>query len=313
MGWKLLTHIRQWHYLKICIFLSLFSICNGRSIEYGTAKSTDWDMIIFSQQWPITRCIDHTERHPGASCSLYKNMTGTWTVHGLWPTLAGTRGPTFCNTSWPFVEAKVADIESNLVKYWTNIYADTGKLSLWQHEWKKHGTCAALLPQLGNEHKYFSKGLQWVMNYDLERGLRNRDIVPSSTASYTSQQVFDALTSLYNTDPIVDCIYDHDKKRQLLSQIKLCFNRQLELVSCEKAASLNGLKVVRGRGNCPEKGIIYPDSVSYAGKVFKHGPKPQPDPILASEAARDNRKKPECTTPLCQALFAVYALNITPL
>lgn len=51
-------------------------------------------------------------------------------------------------------------------------------------------------------------GIQWVVNYDLERGLRNRDIVPSSSASYTNQQLFDALASLYNTQPIIDCIYD---------------------------------------------------------------------------------------------------------
>ena len=46
--------------------------------------NVSWDYMLFSQQWPITTCIEHEEKkHKIGVCNLYKNMTG-WTVHGLW-------------------------------------------------------------------------------------------------------------------------------------------------------------------------------------------------------------------------------------
>ena len=50
------------------------------------------------------------------------------------------------------------DLEPYLVKYWTNLFADKPMDDFWKHEWIKHGTCAAQLPVLNSEHKYFQKG-----------------------------------------------------------------------------------------------------------------------------------------------------------
>ena len=43
-------------------------------------------------------------------------------------------------------------------EHWTNIFADSPEESLWEHEWDKHGTCAAELPQLHSEYDYFLQG-----------------------------------------------------------------------------------------------------------------------------------------------------------
>ncbi|KAF2353656.1 Ribonuclease T2-like [Trinorchestia longiramus] len=284
-----------------------------RSLESKKSRKK-WDSLLFSQQWPVTSCIQHKESHYGASCQIFKNVS-SWTVHGLWPTVTGSRfGPSFCNKSWPFVEAKVADIELQLLRYWTNIYKDTGKLSLWQHEWSKHGTCAASLPQLGDEHKYFSKGLEWVLQYDLRTGLAQHGIIPSTNMTYTSEAIFSALTALYNTDPIVDCIYDKETKTQLLAQIKLCFTRDLKLMSCNKH-SVHSVSP-HGRGNCPSKGIYYLPSVSSLEQL--PAPPAPSTPAEALERMKDARHDQEtnrktCNTLLCQAIFTVYALNIVPL
>ncbi|KAK8374574.1 hypothetical protein O3P69_010980 [Scylla paramamosain] len=125
----------------------------------NAAEKVTWDVLIFTQQWPITSCISHMEHDPGASCNLFPNMT-SWTVHGIWPTTLGTIGPNFCNKSWHFQEKEIIAIEPYLIKYWGNIYAEDSRTSLWKHEWLKHGTCAAQLPQLNTQKKYFEKAMK---------------------------------------------------------------------------------------------------------------------------------------------------------
>lgn len=57
-------------------FISItFSSSNDNPIK--------WNALIFSQQWPITSCIDHLIKNPDGFCNLFLNMT-SWTVHGLW-------------------------------------------------------------------------------------------------------------------------------------------------------------------------------------------------------------------------------------
>ena len=36
-----------------------------------------------------------------------------------------------------------------------------------KHEWEKHGTCAMVLPALGNELRYFKEGLNLRATFDL--------------------------------------------------------------------------------------------------------------------------------------------------
>ena len=38
-----------------------------------------------------------------------------------------------------------------------------------KHEWDKHGTCAMSLDALGSEYKYFKKGLDLNLQYNLLR------------------------------------------------------------------------------------------------------------------------------------------------
>ncbi|XP_018023743.1 ribonuclease Oy-like isoform X3 [Hyalella azteca] len=281
-------------------FIRFVSTNEIENEEPASNPTKEWDSLIFSQQWPITSCIAHKESHHGAACRIYKNVT-TWTVHGLWPSISGSRnGPQFCNKSWPFIESRVADIEPQLLKYWTNIFKDTGKLSLWQHEWSKHGTCAASEPQLGNEHKYFSKGLQWVRKYDLLDVLSSHGITPSTETTYTSEALFSAITSSFGTDPIINCVYDKETKTQLVSQIKLCFHRNLTLVSCNEVLGYRGPH----RGNCPPTGVYYLPTVSNVTSPTTQAP--------PTHAPQDRDKQP-CSTPLCQAIYAAYALSIVPL
>lgn len=86
----------------------------------------------------------------------------TWSVHGVWPTKTGEDGPYFCDSAIKFDPTLLAPIESDLEQYWVNIEGNTKKYSFWEHEWKKHGTCAVTLPQLDSLLNYFQQGLTWI-------------------------------------------------------------------------------------------------------------------------------------------------------
>ena len=81
-----------------------------------------------------------------------------WTVHGIWPTKPGKKGPFDCDHSKPYNHGLIEPILPNLRLHWTNVRANTDEDNFWKHEWNKHGTCAMVLEPMDNELKYFSKG-----------------------------------------------------------------------------------------------------------------------------------------------------------
>lgn len=265
----------------------------------AASEKLPWDVLIFSQQWPITSCISHKQHDPGASCNLFPNMT-TWTVHGIWPTKLGTRGPNFCNSSWHFQEKEIIDIEDYLIKYWGNIYAEDPRTSLWKHEWLKHGTCAALLPQLDSERKYFGKGLEWVTQYDILAVLTKSNILPSDVMTYDVKSIFQAVNNAFGVDPAIDCIYDKKTREHILSQIKLCFNPALKLVDCDGIVGLH----TQILGNCPIEGITYANTVRNAGKTYKY-----PKELAVAHTRAWEAAKSRCSSWVCRALVYIYILT----
>jgi ribonuclease T2 len=122
------------------------------------------------------------------------------------PSKLGTKGPEFCNSSLHFNQTQLEPIKEQLEQYWTNIY--NGSIySLWKHEWKKHGTCAAALPALDNEDKYFGQGLKWINEYGMSNILGKSGIEPKSQG-YTSQDIWNTVQKSLGKNPTVQCIFD---------------------------------------------------------------------------------------------------------
>lgn len=88
------------------------------------ANAPQWDLLIFTQSWPATVCIEWKEHDRTHTCNLPTNKD-SWTIHGIWPTKLGTIGPAFCNRTWHFDPEQVRPIEKNLEQLWTNV--ETGK------------------------------------------------------------------------------------------------------------------------------------------------------------------------------------------
>ncbi|KAI8115549.1 hypothetical protein CVS40_12316 [Lucilia cuprina] len=56
----------------------------------------EWDLLIFTQQWPVTTCYHWREEDKNHECKLPSEKE-IWTIHGVWPTKIGQFGPSFCS------------------------------------------------------------------------------------------------------------------------------------------------------------------------------------------------------------------------
>lgn len=107
----------------------------------------------------------------------------------------------------------------------------TPEASLWQHEWLKHGTCASVLNELSSENKYFGQGLAWLQQYTMNGVLSKSNVQPGSY--YHVNDFYNAVKTSLNTNPSIHCVREKNHKgEQYLSEIKICFNKKLELVDC---------------------------------------------------------------------------------
>lgn len=209
-----------------------FVVFSANEITEVNNDHSSWDMLIFTQQWPITSCYDWEKKGKSHKCLLPSEIE-FWTIHGIWPTRKGEIGPNFCNKSAEFDVDKLQPIMDDLEEYWPNIHNDSEEDSLWKHEWLKHGTCALELPDLNNEVKYFDKGINWRQEYLISDMLGHYGIHPGS--NNTVVNIHQAIVSTLDKNPSIHCIYDQKTNVSFLSEIRICFDRELNLIHCDGA------------------------------------------------------------------------------
>ncbi|XP_031351086.1 ribonuclease Oy [Photinus pyralis] len=248
--------------LILLLLIPLLSVsCYNYDEKPKPNNSTDWDVIVFTQRWPVTICSQWMQVNANNSCFLPTDGN-IWTVHGIWPTKSGTRGPWNCNTN-RFNESLIKEIESDLKQRWVNIENNTKPLSFWEHEWQKHGTCAQVLPVLNTELKYFSKGLEWNHMFNIHKLLLSSSIIPS-LSGYTIEKIYSSIRNVLNHNPIMQCVIDKHTKESLLSEIQLCFDRALNMMDCDSVKELfdQVVKVGSVLTDCSlKKVVVYPSNV----------------------------------------------------
>ncbi|XP_055600552.1 ribonuclease Oy isoform X1 [Uranotaenia lowii] len=234
----------------------------------------DFDLLIFTQRWPITACYEWREKSSQNICGL-PSPKNIWTIHGIWPTKLNTIGPSFCNKTAVFNVTELDSIETQLEQFWINVEKNKPYDSLWRHEWLKHGTCAAsVMPQLNTENKYFGQGLSWLQQHSMANVLQESKITPGN--NYTVLEIHTVLTDHFKTNVAIECFHDRETKQQYLNEIRLCFNKSLDLADCdgilfeEVTAGFRDGKII---SNCsPNKPIVYPATVpsSRFEKTYTH-------------------------------------------
>ncbi|XP_077286056.1 ribonuclease X25 [Arctopsyche grandis] len=223
--------------------LVALSVADGA--DDNQAKSHEWDVLIFTQHWPATVCYQWMDKDSSHSCA-FPSQKNTWTVHGIWPTKFGEMGPSFCNNSWKFDPTLIQPIEAHLDQYWINVEKDTPHYSFWGHEWSKHGTCAAVLPPLNNEMKYFAQGLLWLQLYSMSEILAKADITPNEISTFEPLHIYSVIKAAIGKNPSLHCALDAHSGKSYMFEIRICFNKSMELVDCDGIKLSGERSILRG-------------------------------------------------------------------
>ncbi|XP_072265177.1 ribonuclease T2 [Pyxicephalus adspersus] len=182
-----------------------------------STKSHEWKKLILTHHWPVTVC-----KMAKSECDKIPNY---WTLHGLW-----TDKSQMCNNSWHFDYSEIKDILADMNKWWPDVLHPNGS-QLWKHEWQKHGTCAASLPCLNTQHKYFSKGLELYTHVNLNSALEKAGIKPANM--YKMEEIKNAILNVYGAMAKIQCLPPQQgEDAQVLGQIEICFTKDFILVDC---------------------------------------------------------------------------------
>uniref|UniRef100_A0AAG5CWA4 Uncharacterized protein n=1 Tax=Anopheles atroparvus TaxID=41427 RepID=A0AAG5CWA4_ANOAO len=260
-----------------CVILIFIQLClcapNGspyaredsgeNSIAIRGDDVPQFDLLIYTQRWALTACYEWRETGKTHICDL-PDPTTSWTIHGIWPTKLNTIGPAFCNKSAVFDVSQLSAIEQQLEQHWVNVEKNKPLDSLWEHEWLKHGTCAAeVIEQLNTEPKYFGQGLAWLEQYSVGAAFAaSSAIKPGFNYSLTAMNK--ALHDFYGKDLAIECYHDSKTHLQFLNEVRICFDKQLQLTDCDGIVGLQRITLPSSRvatviSNCnAAKPIFYP-------------------------------------------------------
>lgn len=144
------------------------------------------------------------------------DVSKLFTIHGLWDDLCDGSYDQFCQPDLEFTDAdNITDILVNqyhqkqmyetMLKVWVNNEGgDEGSISLWEHEFNKHGTCFNTLrpkcfkgkyTRFENAVAYFQKTLEVWSNLQTYNILEAAWIVPSTSFQYLLADVQAALAA----------------------------------------------------------------------------------------------------------------------
>uniref|UniRef100_A0A1B6I0C2 Uncharacterized protein n=1 Tax=Homalodisca liturata TaxID=320908 RepID=A0A1B6I0C2_9HEMI len=249
---------------RLLIYLFFFTLLSSLLFLRGRREvltDHEWDVLIFTQHWPNTVCMTWEEKNPSNnSCRLPKEKD-IWTIHGIWPTKLGTIGPLYCNSSYHFNATQLASIESNLTEYWIDVEVPQPANSFWKHEWLKHGTCCSALPNMSTELKYFKAGLEWLDKYNMKNVLDKAGLYPDTNTSTDLTTIWLGIKTGLGVNPSIHCIHDKKTGQYYLQEIRICFDKSLQLTDCD---GIRSRRMFRWQplGNCPnEKPIFYPSTI----------------------------------------------------
>lgn len=100
--------------------------------------------------------------------------------------------------------------------------------------------------------KYFERGLIWFDQYPIYKILAKEKILPGQ--QFDAIDVHQAIKRQLNVNAIINCLKEEQNGDQYLFEVKLCFDKKLELSHCLRKPNADGVIT-----NCnPKKKIQYP-------------------------------------------------------
>ncbi|ODM95187.1 Ribonuclease Oy [Orchesella cincta] len=203
-----------------------------------------WNELVFTQLWGYSSCLQFKDKRASSDVSCrYEDRASFWSIHGIWPSKAGTEGPSFCSRV-QFNISQLDPIRSSLDEYWYEIDSTKQGNYFWSHEWKKHGSCAKQLNTFETELKYFNAGLDLRTKFDLFTALKNGgNIIPEKPADaegYDVNKIEQSIKTALGTSatPYIQCLRkkgssdSNDDADYYLLAVELCLTTDLQLIDC---------------------------------------------------------------------------------
>lgn len=198
----------------------------------------------------------------------YNPATGpsdSFTLHGLWPDNCDGSYAQFCDSLLNVEADNIDNIissefgDQNLLNtmqtYWKNF--DGSDETLWEHEYNKHGTCIKTnspacygdsFQQDENVYNFYKVAVDLYQKYPTYQFLTNAGIVPSTSQTYTFDQISQALSSNFNGHSV----YFKCDRNNALQEVWYYHNLQGPLIQ-ENFVQIDSLTQSR----CPQTGIQF--------------------------------------------------------
>ncbi|KAH7342565.1 ribonuclease-like protein T2 [Rhexocercosporidium sp. MPI-PUGE-AT-0058] len=226
--------------------------CANPQLSCGTSTSTD--LCCFNSPGGQMLQTQFWDTDPATG------PTTSWTVHGLWPDHCDGTFDANCDSTRAYTGITgilqsfgKTDLLSYMQTYWKDYSGDDE--SFWEHEWGKHGTCISTLKPTcytGYTSKqevvdYFQKAVDLYKTLDSYTFLKNANIVPSTTATYTSAAIQAALKAGFGYPVTIQC------SSGALNEIWYSYDVRGSVQTGEFIAAAP----VGQTGSCPSTGIKY--------------------------------------------------------
>jgi len=232
------------------LYFTLILICKGSADSSSSPYirqpvplrdgDPGFDMLLLVRTWPPTFCEQLKEQREECTARPLQEFT----LHGLWPEYSSGGWPQYCSTSGKKDrngdEGTTNEYlrKSTAVSSYSNDDSDDGKircewpsfhgstLNFWDHEWDKHGTCAA--PLLGNRTEFFQTVVNLHDQLNLNRLFRSSSLWPvgNSQGIYDSTEAAHAVEQAWGFEPRLAC------HKGSLAEVWICLDLNLKPMEC---------------------------------------------------------------------------------
>ena len=220
---------------------------------------------------PLDPCVTNT---PGGLLLLTQfwdfapaiGPSDAWTIHGLWPDTCNGGFDQYCDPSRnnnniasvlrSSSSPQAADTLDAMNQFWLALNGNDGQL--WSHEWNRHGTCVSTLaPSCYTQSTYvenqdivdfFSTTVSLYEKYDIYHTLAQAGITPSTSQTYTLDQLHAATSAQWGKDAVFRC------RNGALNEAWVYFHTKGRSTTADAFVLSDPL---RSNHRCPQTGIRY--------------------------------------------------------
>ncbi|KAH9526652.1 Ribonuclease T2 [Dermatophagoides farinae] len=218
-----------------------------------------------------------------------------WIIQGFWPTpiIAHDDHSTtrfnhhrnrlqFCCHKQQFNEKKLASIIEQLKIYWPS-ESYTNHHEYWQQQWNRYGACShdptAINRPLSRIHnydqidvaEYFALALDLFRRIHIRKWLDDNHLTPSNNHTIQTNRIRETLNSHLNQMDQSSMVYQlrcahggnndivipKTRRRNILNEIRFCFDDRLEMIDCAKFADTD--QHTGRTGICDDDHVYYVD------------------------------------------------------